>query len=94
MCDRFHHVRDPLYPNIILKACEDGNPLASGSIYIQMDGEDVEDDGLSPNIKGVLARPGLRIGDRLRRLMLWPVPLLHLRVVPGDGVGRGEVVKI
>ncbi|RXN16255.1 hypothetical protein ROHU_027604 [Labeo rohita] len=27
----------------------------------------------------VLARPGLRIGDRLRRLVLQPVPLLHLR---------------
>ncbi|KAI2646248.1 Lamina-associated polypeptide 2, isoform alpha [Labeo rohita] len=53
----------------------------------------LEGPGLSPNIKGVLARPGLRIGDGLRRLVLRPVPLLRLRVVPGDGVGRGEVVK-
>ncbi|KAL0149015.1 hypothetical protein M9458_055630 [Cirrhinus mrigala] len=36
--------------------------------------------------KGVLACLGLRIGDRLRRLVLRPVPLLHLQVVPGDGV--------
>ncbi len=50
-----------------------------------------EGPGLSPNKAGVLARPGLRIGDGHRRLVSRPVPLPHLRVGLEGGTGQGEV---
>ncbi|KAL0992918.1 hypothetical protein UPYG_G00100940 [Umbra pygmaea] len=42
------NLMDPPYPTpaIVLKDCENGNPLAGGSVSIRMDGEDmVEEDG-------------------------------------------------
>ncbi len=50
-----------------------------------------EGPGLSPNKAGVLAWPGLRIGDRHRRLVSQLVPLPHLRVGLEGGTGQGEV---
>ncbi len=50
-----------------------------------------EGPGLSPNKAGVLARPGLRIGDGHRRLVSRLVPLPHLRVGLEGGTGQGEV---
>ncbi len=57
--------------------------------------------GLSPDevaelrrttdLAGVLARPGLRIGDGHRRLVSRLVPLPHLRVGLEGGTGQGEV---
>ncbi len=44
-----------------------------------------------PDKAGVLARPGLRIGDRHRRLVSRLVPLPHLRVGLEGGTGQGEV---
>ncbi len=46
---------------------------------------------LSTNKAGVLAWPGLRIGDRHRRLVSRLVPLPHLRVGLEGGTGQGEV---
>ncbi len=50
-----------------------------------------EGPGLSLNKAGVLARPGLRIGDGHRRLVSRLMPLPHLRVGLEGGTGRGEV---
>ncbi len=52
-----------------------------------------EGPGLSPNRAGVLARPGLRIGDGHRRLLSRLVPLAHLRVGVEGGTGQKEVDK-
>ncbi len=50
-----------------------------------------EGPGPSPNKVGVLARPGLRIGDGHRRLVSRLVPLPHLRVGVEGGTGQREV---
>ncbi len=52
-----------------------------------------EGPGLSLNRAGVLARPGLRIGDGHRRLVSRLVPLAHLRVGVEGGTGQKEVDK-
>ncbi len=52
-----------------------------------------EGPGLCPNKAGVLARPGLRIGDGHRRLVSRLVPLPHLRVGLEGGTGQREVGK-
>ncbi len=46
-----------------------------------------------PEQPGVLARPGLRIGDGHRRLVSRLVPLPHLRVGVEGGTGQREVGK-
>ncbi len=52
-----------------------------------------EGPGLSPNRAGVLARPGLRIGDRHRGLVLQLVPLPRLRAGVEEGTDQKEVGK-
>ncbi len=47
-----------------------------------------EGPGLSPNRAGVLARPGLRIGDRHRGLVLQLVPLPRLRAGVEEGTDQ------
>ncbi len=52
-----------------------------------------EGPGLSPKNAGVLACPGLRVGDGHRRLVSQLMHLPHLRVVLEGGTGQKEVGK-
>ncbi len=52
-----------------------------------------EGPGLSPKNAGVLACPGLRVGDGHRRLVSQLMHLPHLRVVLEGGMGQKEVGK-
>ncbi len=53
----------------------------------------MRENGYEPEQPGVLAHPGLRIGNGHRRLMSRLMPLPHLQVGVEGGTGQREVGK-